>query len=216
MNTREGPSTDTKDTMTSPRYFDAARFAAVQAGSNRLFDNKPTTSSLPVFTERATKASSLVSRFADSKGRANESSMFASSSDHFQNRSVLVIEVGGVNLNWDLPTLSRLSLARLTCFWYDPDVQESIRTLLADIAAARDRPLPSSPTNPFSSSTPFKTLPPSLWDSQPLNRPFNPLTSATIPTPLNKYLKFNYPPLFRLVCPRLHYLPEKLSTEYVS
>ncbi|KAF9043330.1 P-loop containing nucleoside triphosphate hydrolase protein [Panaeolus papilionaceus] len=99
----------------------------------------------------------------------------------------------------------------------DPDFQESTRTLLADIAAARGRPVPDSPTNPFSSSTPFKTLPPSLGDSQPLNYPFNLLlTSATIPTSLNKYLESHHPSLIRLASPRLHHLPKKLSTEYVS
>ncbi|PPR04152.1 hypothetical protein CVT24_010712, partial [Panaeolus cyanescens] len=118
-------------------------------------------------------------------------------------------ELGLANIEWVVVDEADVLL--------DPDFQESTRTLLADIAAARGRPVPDSPTNPFSGSTPFKTLPPSLGDSQPLNYPFNLLlTSATIPTSLHKYLESHHPSLIRLASPRLHQLPKKLSTEYVS
>ena len=95
----------------------------------------------------------------------------------------------------------------------DPDFQESTRTLLADISAARGHPLPVLPSSELSSvgsqiSTPVAP--------EPINYPFNLLlTSATIPNSLNLYLEKHHPSLIRLASPLLHHLPKTLQTEYV-
>ena len=97
----------------------------------------------------------------------------------------------------------------------DPDFQESTRTLLADIAAARGQPVPHTPD----------FLPPSLETSTastsvqntPINYPFNLiLTTATIPPSLATYLDVYHPTLTRLASPNLHRLPSTMKTEYES
>jgi ATP-dependent RNA helicase MRH4, mitochondrial len=97
----------------------------------------------------------------------------------------------------------------------DPDFQESTRTLLADVAAARGQPVQSAPD----------LLPPSLENADastlpqvtPINYPFNLiLTSATIPPSLATYLDAYHPTLTRLASHRLHRLPSTMKTEYES
>ncbi|KAJ3509874.1 hypothetical protein NLJ89_g4988 [Agrocybe chaxingu] len=97
---------------------------------------------------------------------------------------------------------------------FDPDFQETTRTLLADISEARGAPVPlvsgSSLRSPSSTNT-------TLTTPEPINYPFNLLlTSATIPNSLNAYLEKHHPSLVRLASPRLHHLPKTLQTEYVS
>ncbi|EDR11829.1 uncharacterized protein LACBIDRAFT_313663 [Laccaria bicolor S238N-H82] len=84
---------------------------------------------------------------------------------------------------------------------FDPDFQETTRTLLSDISLARGHPVPVTPALP----------------TTPISYPFNLLlTSATIPTALASYLEICHPSLIRLASPRLHHLPQTLRTEYVS
>ncbi|KAF8154955.1 P-loop containing nucleoside triphosphate hydrolase protein [Crassisporium funariophilum] len=114
---------------------------------------------------------------------------------------------------------------------FDPDFQETTRTLLADIAAARGMhipitPLPalSAPSFPSSLSHPPSThtaptpafATPST-PTTPIQYPFHLLlTSATIPKSLNTYLSTYHPALTRLASPLLHHLPKGLQTEYVN
>ncbi|GJE96794.1 DEAD/DEAH box helicase [Phanerochaete sordida] len=90
---------------------------------------------------------------------------------------------------------------------FDPDFEESTRTLLADIAAARGQPVPveekpadDTPATPVVYNYPFHLL----------------LTSATIPNSLASYLNDHHPDLIRLASPHLHKLPPKLKTEHAS
>ncbi|KAF8172503.1 P-loop containing nucleoside triphosphate hydrolase protein, partial [Pholiota molesta] len=120
---------------------------------------------------------------------------------------------------------------------FDPDFQETTRTLLADISAARGHVLPppasipvpptlgqpSSPTtlsNPLPApTTPSSSASASISTSNntPIDYPFNLiLTSATIPKSLNAYLSTYHPSLVRLASPQLHRLPRTLQTEYVG
>jgi ATP-dependent RNA helicase MRH4, mitochondrial len=81
--------------------------------------------------------------------------------------------------------------------------------LLADIAAARGHPIPSSETTPSTATA--------ASSSQVFDYPFNLLlTTATIPSSLATYLDTHHPKLTRLASPNLHKLPSKLRTEYVS
>ncbi|KAG6867109.1 hypothetical protein C0993_006779 [Termitomyces sp. T159_Od127] len=96
---------------------------------------------------------------------------------------------------------------------FDPDFQETTRQLLAEISAARGRPIPLDPAT--SLSNPSTTLPPST--PLPYDYPFNLiLTSATIPASLSAYLDTHHPKMMRLASPRLHRLPKALQTEYVN
>ncbi|KAF9478234.1 P-loop containing nucleoside triphosphate hydrolase protein [Pholiota conissans] len=114
---------------------------------------------------------------------------------------------------------------------FDPDFQETTRTLLADISAARGHALPASasipvppalgqPTSPTTLSNPMPTTVASTATSTaitPIDYPFNLiLTSATIPKSLNTYLSQHHPSLVRLASPALHRLPKTLQTEYVG
>ncbi|KAG6334763.1 hypothetical protein ID866_4329 [Astraeus odoratus] len=93
---------------------------------------------------------------------------------------------------------------------FDPDFQEATRTLLADIAAARGRPVPLTPLTALASAGTEETTP-------QISYPFNfLLTSATIPTSLSNYLSAHHPTLTRLASPRLHHLPRALVTEHAS
>ncbi|KAL4072077.1 P-loop containing nucleoside triphosphate hydrolase protein [Scleroderma citrinum] len=96
---------------------------------------------------------------------------------------------------------------------FDPDFQESTRTLLADIAAARGRSVPVTPlSTPAAQGVHLKSDLP-----QHISYPFNfLLTSATIPTSLSNYLSACHPTLTRLASPRLHHLPRGLRTEHAS
>lgn len=101
----------------------------------------------------------------------------------------------------------------LTVHILDPDFQESTRTLLADVAAARGQPvqntldfLPPSPETPATSTSPQTT---------PISYPFNLIfTTATIPSSLAAYLDVYHPTLTRLASPKLHRLPSTMKTEY--
>ncbi|CAA7263579.1 unnamed protein product [Cyclocybe aegerita] len=94
---------------------------------------------------------------------------------------------------------------------FDPDFQETTRTLLADISEARGAPVPLVSASSLRSPSSTHTTP------EPTNYPFNLLlTSATIPNSLNAYLEKHHPSLVRLASPRLHHLPKTLQTEYVS
>jgi len=105
---------------------------------------------------------------------------------------------------------------------FDPDFQETTRTLLANISAARGYPIPIFPSTHLSSVNPQQPPPPPsstapLETSQPINYPFHLLlTSATIPNSLSLYLEKHHPSLIRLASPRLHHLPKTLQTEYVN
>ena len=97
----------------------------------------------------------------------------------------------------------------------DPDFQESTRTLLADIAAARGQPVPHTP-DLFSPPSETSTASTSV-QSTPINYPFNlVLTTATIPSSLATYLDAYHPTLTRLASPNLHRLPSAMKTEYES
>ena len=100
-------------------------------------------------------------------------------------------------------------------FSVDPDFQETTRTLLADISAARGQPIPVIPASSLSSPNHSAPIGPST--PEPIKYPFNLiLTSATIPKSLNAYLEKHHPALIRLASPRLHHLPKTLQTEHVS
>ncbi|KIM37589.1 hypothetical protein M413DRAFT_448388 [Hebeloma cylindrosporum] len=97
---------------------------------------------------------------------------------------------------------------------FDPDFQETTRTLLADISAARGHPVPVLPASSLSSPNASAPIVPT---PEPITYPFNLiLTSATIPKSLNTYLEKYHPKLIRLASPRLHHLPKTLQTEHVS
>jgi len=103
----------------------------------------------------------------------------------------------------------------LTVHALDPDFQESTRTLLADIAAARGQPVPY-PTDSLLPS-PETSTPSNLVQNTPINYPFNLiLTTATIPPSLVTYLDVYHPTLTRLASPNLHRLPSTMKTEYES
>ena len=100
-----------------------------------------------------------------------------------------------------------------TPFFIDPDFHEATRRLLADIAAARGRPIPVTtlPAPGVEGLQPESDSPPLI------SYPFNfLLTSATIPTSLSNYLSAHHPTLTRLASPRLHHLPRNLRTEHAS
>ncbi|KJA18975.1 hypothetical protein HYPSUDRAFT_217847 [Hypholoma sublateritium FD-334 SS-4] len=116
---------------------------------------------------------------------------------------------------------------------FDPDFQETTRTLLADISAARGHVLPpaaseavpttlaQAPSTRALSSSPVDAAPPtSSTTTEPpttIDYPFHLLlTSATIPKSLAAYLAAYHPRLVRLASPRLHRLPKSLQTEYVA
>lgn len=103
----------------------------------------------------------------------------------------------------------------LTVHILDPDFQESTRTLLADVAAARGQPVQSIPDPlPPPTETPEAST---LSHITPINYPFNLiLTSATIPSSLATYLDGHHPNLTRLASPKLHRLPSTMKTEYES
>jgi len=97
---------------------------------------------------------------------------------------------------------------------FDPDFQETTRTLLADISSARGHLIPVLPSTELSTVNPQLSTPET---PEPINYPFNLLlTSATIPNSLNFYLEKYHPSLIRLASPRLHHLPKTLQTEYVN
>ena len=90
---------------------------------------------------------------------------------------------------------------------FDPDFQATTRLLLSDISAARGQPVPYSP-EPSNLE---------ITDVEPHNYPFNlVLTTATVPTNLDKYLHKHHPQLVRLMSPNLHHFPPTLMTEYAS
>ena len=95
----------------------------------------------------------------------------------------------------------------------DPDFQESVRTLLADVSAARGQPVPHTPDLlPPSPETSTASTP---VQSTPINYPFNLiLTTATIPPSLTTYLDIYHPTMTRLASPNLHRLPSTMKTEY--
>ena len=111
--------------------------------------------------------------------------------------------------------LNPCSVSAFSYLILDPDFQETTRTLLANISAARGHPIPIFPSTHLSS---LNAQPPTpLETSEPINYPFNLLlTSATIPNSLSLYLKKHHPSLIRLASPRLHHLPKTLQTEYVD
>ncbi|KAF8623593.1 hypothetical protein AX15_006234 [Amanita polypyramis BW_CC] len=103
---------------------------------------------------------------------------------------------------------------------FDPDFQEYTRMLLADISAARGKPVQYSPESSLSatalaSGENSKLAGPT--ESEPLSYPFNlVLTTATIPSALASYLSRHHPNLIRLASPNLHHLPKTLKTEHVA
>ena len=102
---------------------------------------------------------------------------------------------------------------KLTIGVLDPDFQESTRTLLADIAAARGQPVENTPDHilPSPEASPTATA----SEPNPINYPFNLiLTTATIPPSLARYLDTYHPNLTRLASPKLHRLPSTMKTEY--
>lgn len=100
--------------------------------------------------------------------------------------------------------------------YIDPDFQETTRTLLADISAARGHLMSVSPSTELSTVNPQPQISTPVT-SEPINYPFNlVLASATIPNSLNLYLEKHHPSLIRLASPRLHHLPKTLQTEYVN
>ncbi|KAL0959100.1 hypothetical protein HGRIS_014398 [Hohenbuehelia grisea] len=112
-------------------------------------------------------------------------------------------EMGLANVEWVVVDEADVLL--------DPDFQETTRTLLADISAARGHPVPVI-VEPIAAGEDV-----SKATATPLNYPFNfLLTSATIPFALSAYLEKFHPELTRLVSPNLHQLPKSLQTEYVS
>jgi ATP-dependent RNA helicase MRH4 len=97
----------------------------------------------------------------------------------------------------------------------DPDFQESTRTLLADIAAARGQPVAHTPD--FLPPPPETSTASTSVQNTPINYPFNLiLTTATIPPSLATYLDVYHPTLTRLASPNLHRLPSTMKTEYES
>ena len=94
----------------------------------------------------------------------------------------------------------------------DPDFQESTRTLLADVAAARGQPVSHTPDL---LPSPEISTESTLGQNTPINYPFNLiLTTATIPPSLAAYLDVYHPALTRLASPKLHRLPSTMKTEY--
>lgn len=97
---------------------------------------------------------------------------------------------------------------------FDSDFQEATRMLLADIAAARGRPVPVTSAPML---VPQDAQPMPDTTTQPISYPFNfLLTSATIPNSLSNYLSTYHPTLTRLASPHLHHLPRTLRTEHAS
>jgi len=89
------------------------------------------------------------------------------------------------------------------------------RQLLADISAARGKPVQYSKISSLSLQNPTSDQPAPA--PVPTEYPFNfILTSATIPSALARYLDEVHPKLLRLASPRLHALPKLLRTEYVG
>ncbi|KAL0576062.1 RNA helicase [Marasmius crinis-equi] len=103
---------------------------------------------------------------------------------------------------------------------FDPDFQETTRILLSDIAAARvnlassvssseppitNKPVPSKDASGSAPSSPTPSYPFNLL-----------LTSATIPTSLDKYLTEHHPDMQRLVSPGVHKLPKHLKVEFAN
>ncbi|KAG9316201.1 P-loop containing nucleoside triphosphate hydrolase protein [Chiua virens] len=96
---------------------------------------------------------------------------------------------------------------------FDPDFEASTSQLLADIAAAKGRPVPLLPV----SSVAVNDMRPTPDSPQPISYPFHLLlTSATIPNSLSNYLSIHHPALVRLASPRLHRLPGTLRTEHAK
>ena len=95
----------------------------------------------------------------------------------------------------------------------DPDFQESTRTLLADVAAARGHPVPYTPN--LLPPSPETSTASTITQNAPINYPFNLiLTTATIPPSLATYLDVYHSNLTRLASPKLHRLPPTMKTEY--
>lgn len=85
--------------------------------------------------------------------------------------------------------------------------------MLADIAAAKGRPVPVLPVSPVS----LRETRPTPDSPQPISYPFHLLlTSATIPNSLSNYLSTHHPALIRLASPKLHHLPSALRTEHAK
>jgi ATP-dependent RNA helicase MRH4, mitochondrial len=81
-----------------------------------------------------------------------------------------------------------------------------MRTLLADVSAARGSPIPVPVPGQNGSAS-----------SQAHGYPFHLLlTSATIPSSLASYLTVHHPTMARLTSPRLHRLPASLRAEHIS
>ncbi|OCH85617.1 P-loop containing nucleoside triphosphate hydrolase protein [Obba rivulosa] len=88
----------------------------------------------------------------------------------------------------------------------DPDFQAYTRLLLAEVSAARGRPVPFEPQVDLTSQTPTET-----------DYPFHLLlTTATIPSSLAAYLDTFHPSMTRLASPNLHHLPAGIKTQYAA
>ncbi|CAA7266180.1 unnamed protein product [Cyclocybe aegerita] len=84
---------------------------------------------------------------------------------------------------------------------FDPDFQETTRTLLADISEARGAPAPLVSASSLRSPSSTNTTPAT---PEPINYPFNLLlTSATIPNSLNAYLEKHHPSIFADILHRI-------------
>ncbi|KAF8812684.1 hypothetical protein BYT27DRAFT_7251603 [Phlegmacium glaucopus] len=95
---------------------------------------------------------------------------------------------------------------------FDPDFQETTRTLLADISSSRGHLMPVLRSTKLSTVNPQPLTP---MTSEPIDYPFSfLLTSAMIPNSLNLYLEKHHPSLIRLASLHLHHLPKTLHTEY--
>jgi ATP-dependent RNA helicase MRH4 len=157
-------------------------------------------------------------------------------------------ELGLANLEWVVVDEADVLFGKPSSIYFqvgrctdsvcvDPDFQETTRTLLADISAARGHVLPPSasipvpptlgqPSSPTTLSNPIPapaapsssaSAITSTSNNTPIDYPFNLiLTSATIPKSLNAYLSTYHPTLVRLASPQLHRLPRTLQTEYVG
>ncbi|EMD41330.1 hypothetical protein CERSUDRAFT_69913 [Gelatoporia subvermispora B] len=92
----------------------------------------------------------------------------------------------------------------------DPDFQAYTRLLLAEISAARGRPVPFEPQLDLTAQAEAQT-------QTQVDYPFNLLlTTATIPSSLAAYLDAFHPSMTRLASPNLHHLPAGIKTEYAT